>query len=420
MTINITKQQTLFRIFFTNFLDMLAFGMFLPILPFLFSTDETGIFKEFYSLEMLTLIYGLLIGIVGIGAFLGAPLLGALSDRVGRKKILLLANAVNVVTYSLLALGVGWASLFIIFIARILGGFFGNTNMIVQSCIADVSEEDEKAKNFGITGIAFGLGFVVGVLIVVLLSPFSWFSYPLVMMIAAFLNVVNMGYLWFYMPETLGTSTNKPIYLWTGLDNVRKAFGQEQYRLMFMVIFMLTIAFTFFSQFFQYYLIEQFGFDVEQVGQVFMFVGILIALTQGVFIRPISDRFSPVQVLNVTIVMLAISYLLLLIPNSVLGLYMVIPVFIFFQGITFPTTLAIVSNLANKKVQGEVIGINQSVQALANAIPPILFGFAVGMKVSFPMWFGAVCTFGAWAIFNQFKAVYKRDLAIEKEGVVAP
>ena len=398
----VTTKGVLFKVFLTNFLDMLAFGLIIPVLPFLFSTDDTSLFKGLYPEQILTLLYGLMMGSFSIGLFFGAPLLGAVSDRIGRKKVLAFAYCINIAGYLTLALGTYWISLPLLILGRFFPGLLGSTLITIQSSIADVSDARSKAKNFGITGIAFGLGFVSGVSLMVLFSSTPGFSFVSAFIIGALINLVNLLFLLAFYPETLLQRKSGKIYLWTGFQNLKKAFSDDRFRLIFMVIFMLTIGFSFFTQFFQFYLIVKFGFDVQQVGLIFMYIGLLIAFTQGVLLRPISNNFGPRQVLMVSVICFAASYLLILIPQKAGWLYVMMPFLVFFQGITFPTSLAIVSNLADADVQGEIIGINQSVQAFANAIPPIIFGFAVGFNVSFPLWFGAACTLIAWIVFLRF------------------
>ncbi|MFK7905220.1 MAG: MFS transporter, partial [Chitinophagales bacterium] len=235
------------------------------------------------------------------------------------------------------------------------------------------------------------------------LSGFEWFSYEIAFLLGALLNFSNIFYIKFFFPETLKIKAPvQKISWWTGIQNAKKAFTYPQFRLIFMVIFMLTIALAFFSQFFQFYLIEEFEYNVQQVGLIFMYIGVLIALAQGVLLRPIANRLLPEKILSWSIPFFGLSFLLVLLPQSTLFLYLVLPVMIFFQGITFPSSLAVVSNLADDSIQGEVIGINQAIQSLCNALPAILFGAAVGMNVRFPMLFGAVCCFIAWLIFLKF------------------
>ena len=403
MTNSKNDRHTLFRVFFTLFIDFFGFGLIAPVLPFVFSMDETGLFRGHYAPETLTFLYGIVIGGYSLGALFGSPILGMVSDWKGRRKILMFANLMSGIAYWIAGLGIFWVSFWFIFAGRMMSGILGTTLNTVQAALADVSDEKSKAKNFGLTGVAFGLGFVAGVACMVMLSNFEWFSYDYAFFLGGILNFCNIVYIKFIFPETLQTKAPIRKISWlTGLQNAKKAFIYPSFRLIFMVIFMLTIALAFFSQFFQFYLIEEFEYNVREVGLIFMYIGVLIAVAQGVLLRPIANRLLPEKILTWSVPLFGLSFLLILLPKTTLLLYLILPVMIFFQGITFPSTLAVVSNLAKDDIQGEIIGINQAIQSLCNALPAILFGAAVGVNVRFPMWFGAGCCLIAWLILLKF------------------
>ncbi len=187
----INNKSVLFKLFLTNYIDMLAFGIFVPIVPFLFSDKAPGIFFDSYNQQELKVLYGWLLAVFSICSMIGSPLIGAASDKLGRKKLLAFAYTINSISYVTMALGVYGVSLFMLFIGRIIPGLVGNTQITIQSALADVSDERSKAKNFGITGISFGLGFVSGVLIFIVLRKFGY-SFTQAYLLAAFLNFTNL------------------------------------------------------------------------------------------------------------------------------------------------------------------------------------------------------------------------------------
>ncbi len=165
---------------------------------------------------------------------------------------------------------------------------------------------------------------------------------------------------------------------------------------------MLTSGFIFFTQYLQFYVIDKFNFDEQQVGLLLIFLGLLIALVQGVFLPPISKAMPPKKVLLWSIPLFSISFWLLLLPQTAFWFYLFAPILVFFQGITFPTTLAVVSNMADETIQGEVIGINQSVQATSNWLPSATLGFLVGWNIDFPLWFGGAICLASWFVYLFF------------------
>ena len=156
------KKFSIGTIFFTVFLDLLGLGIIIPILPALLLDPINGILKVTYSFSTRTLIYGFLIAAYPIAQFFGAPILGALADQKGRKKLLLLSLVGTVGGYAIFILGILTSNLYLLFLGRIVDGFTGGNISIAQSAIADVSTPETKSRNFGLIGMAFGLGFIIG------------------------------------------------------------------------------------------------------------------------------------------------------------------------------------------------------------------------------------------------------------------
>ncbi|MGB1242811.1 MAG: MFS transporter [Chitinophagales bacterium] len=198
MTNNKNDKGVLFRVFFTLFIDFFGFGLIAPVLPFVFSMDETGLFRDSFPPETLTFLYGIVIGGYSLGALFGSPILGMVSDWKGRRRILMFANLMSGIAYLTAGLGILWVSFWFIFLGRLMSGILGTTLNTVQAALADVSDEQSKAKNFGLTGVAFGLGFVTGVACMVLLSGYEWFSYEIAFLLGGILNFTNIFYIKFF------------------------------------------------------------------------------------------------------------------------------------------------------------------------------------------------------------------------------
>ena len=170
-------------------------------------------------------------------------------------------------------------------------------------------------------------------------------------------------------------------------------------RVMFIVVFLLALGFNFFTQFFQVFLIQKFSFNQSQIGDFFAYVGLWIALTQGILTRLLSKFFSPKQILPFSILALSIAFVALLAPNKSMYIFFIVPFVSMSQGLTFPNSTAIISNLSGKESQGEVLGINQSMQSLAASISPLIAGVIVSLNRIFPILTASIITFVAWVVF---------------------
>ena len=394
------------------FLDMMSFTLMIPIIaPLLL--NSTTLLSYTTGLWMRTFLLGLLLASYAIAQFFGAPMLGALSDRFGRKKMLLLSLAGSLVSYLAFGLGIAYNHLWLLFFSRSLAGFLGGNISITLSAIADVSDQQEKARNFGWIGVAFGFGFIIGPFIGGKLADptlVPWFTYATPLWVASGLATMTLILCAIFFKETLTTMRNTPVSALTGFRNIRKAFYLPNLRVMFIIVFLLTVGFNFFTQFFQVYLIQKFSFNQSQIGDMFAYAGLWVAISQGFFTRPLSHRFRPDQILRWFNLICDVAMALLLVPESVAWLLIIIPFVLIAQGVIQPNALAIVSNLSDKDSQGEVLGINQSIQSLGMAIPPIIAGLVVSIQMALPMIVGSALTFLAAFIFILFYRQEKEKL----------
>lgn len=404
--------KSLFILFCIVFLDMLGVGIVIPILAPLFLDTAGGIFSSPVPYTFRTVLFGLLIASYPFAQFFGAPLLGGLSDRHGRKNLLILSLAGTCVGYAVFALGIMMHNIYLLFASRILSGFTGGNISVALSSISDLSSPKEKAHNFGLIGMAFGLGFIVGPYVGGKLADpavVSWFTYATPFWFASILSLLNIIAVWFIFRETLRHKSRVPLSIMTGFHNIHKAFSLPHLRVLFFVVFLITFGFTFFTQFFPVFLIERFQYTQSDIGDLYAYVGVWIALTQGVLVRYLSRRFSSQQILAFSIFFLGCIFPLIVYSPTPMFLLFVLPLLAIANGLTHPHTTALVSHLSDEKSQGEILGINQSILSLAQAVPPVIAGFVVSFHPSMPLFVAAAFTLLAWLVFVLFfRGAHKR------------
>lgn len=409
----------LLAVFITVFIDMLGIGIIIPITPNLFLNPAQSILPPDFSEHSRNILYGFFAATYPFFQFFGAPILGTLADRFGRKKILQISLVGTFIGYVLFAGAINSKLLWLLFLARALPGFTGGNISIALAALADVSKPDEKAKNFGIVGMAFGLGFILGpTLGGILSSPsiVSWFSPATPLYFTAIITVINMIYVYKQFPETFTPVATKGLSIFTGINNLKKAIRMENMRVILLVIFFQAFGWSFFMQFNQVYLIHKFHFTNAEIGILFGYIGIWIAITQGGITRQIAKYFIPSQVLRVALFGLAIAILAVLLPDKPWLLYLCNPFIAIFQGLAQPNQTSIVSSLASKDSQGEMLGIQQSMQSFAFTIPPIMAGFMLNFDVRLPMVVAAFMTLMAWGVFFFF---FKTEAAPEVSATLA-
>lgn len=407
------KNYSLIPVIFSVFISLLGFGIVVPVLALLFLDPINGIFSLAVPESTRLLLLGLLLAAYPAAQFFGAPIFGEFSDHYGRKKILMIALSVTCLGYLIFGIGVVTKNIWLLFAGRIIDGFTGGDVSIAMSAIADVSSPRSKARNFGFIGMAFGLGFILGPAIGGILSSgdFSrYFNLATPFWFAAALSFINVFFILFMFKESLKHKRKGKIK-WNGsFVNIYRAFQIEKLRTMFVVIFFLTIGFTFFTQFFQVYLIERFVFNETQIGYMFAYAGLWVAISQGIILTKLTKRFHLKSILVVALFLLPFALLSLLMPERAKILYLLLPFAGMFYGLSQPVAVAIISNSAKKDSQGEILGINQSVQSLAFIIPPIVAGAVSSVHVTLPIIIGSISALFAWIVFIAFYKPGKKGM----------
>ena len=401
MTEQSPKRNPIFAILLTVFVDFLGVSLIIPILaPLLLDPGDMLVGME---PESKNLVYGSLIACYSFFSFLFAPLIGMLSDRFGRKRTLAYSLFLTLGGYLVFASGIYTGQLWLLFLGRSLSGIAAGNISVLYSAVADISAPEDKAKNFGLIGAAFGLGFIIGPVIGGTLANselVSWFNYSTPFLFAAGLVFVNICLVWLGLPETLKELNKEArINLGSGLVNIKKAFSNPNLRSYFTVTFLISFGFTFFTEFFQPFLIDRYEWGEFKIGLLFGYVGIWIVITQAVILRVMNKKFKPKTLVITFLLLLPFSVLAMLLPQEGWGQYIVMPFIAITYGLIGPNISSMISNSVSGKVQGEVLGMQQSVNALALLITPMIGGYVLNWGVHIPVWLAGGSMILAWIAF---------------------
>lgn len=396
------RTRTLSIAFFTILVDMMGFGIAFPILPVLFSADG-GWFD--YSPTTLALLYGALQASFAIAQFFGAPVLGALSDRYGRRPVLQMTLSGATLGYLLFAYGIAEANLFWMFAGRIIPGFAGGNIAIVYSSMADLSDDSQKVRDFGLAGAGFGLGMILGPVLGGILSqpgylPISGFQVPFWGM--AILTGANLLFVTLFYKETIRKKSLASVSPFSGLQNVYNALKPGKLQKVFVTVLLHASGFSLFLMFIHFFLIERHGFQQSDIGYVFGYVGIWTVITQAFLVRPLASRLKPQRLVANVIIGFAISVVLLLIPEDPIWIYVILPLGTICQGLYLPNITAVVSDLSAEEEQGTMLGINQSLMAFSNALPPLIGGYLLTLGTEVPVIAAILLSTAGWVVFNLF------------------
>ena len=374
-----TAARTIPFIVATIFMDAVGFGIIMPVLPQL--VMEVGRIDLPHAIEI-----GAWIGLVmAVATFLASPVLGNLSDHFGRRRVLLLALGGLAIDYALLTIveTLPW-----LFVARALSGIFGGSYAAAQAAIADITKPEERARNFGFVGAAFGVGFVAGPAIGGFLGEISPRA-PFVA--AAILAAANMLYGYFIFPETLSPERRRafdwrranPLGAW---KTMRALAGMDGVAA---VLVLWQIASLVYPMTWSFYCIAQLGWTPGMIGASLAAVGVMIALGQVFVVGPAVARFGERDAATLGIFVAVVVYVGYAFTTSTIGAFLLlIPVAL--QAPVQPSLMAMMSRRATAETQGEVQGISAMAMGLGQLFAPLLltgtmaYFTAEGAPVHFP------------------------------------
>ncbi len=395
----LNPRKILGRLFFIVLLDMIGLGIVIPFLPIIFHLQT--FFPPDFPVTYQNIILGLLLTAYPLFQFLGSPILGRLSDRHGRRKILLLSLAGSFVGYLIFPMGIALSSVALLFLSRIVDGFTGGNISVAMAAIADITpEEKQRVKNYAFIGVAFGLGFILGPALGGILSDSSispYFSIQTPFYAAAAFTLLNM-FLVAQLPETLQQRSHRKINVFTPFTGIRKAWTIQLLRPVFASLFLANMGWVFFENYFQVFLFNQHHFEPRNISYFFAYLGVWIVFSQGFVVRRVSGHFRPLQLLRTTLITTAaLLVLVVLVPKQ--WLYAVLPLLALSYGFTQPNFTTLLTGRVAEDSLGEVLGIRQSFVSLAHIIPPAIGGVLLNFHLRAPIITGAVVIALGWAVF---------------------
>ena len=343
-------------IFVTVFIDLLGFGIIIPLLPF---------YAESFGASAFTI--GLLGTSYSLMQFLFSPIWGRWSDRIGRKPIILVGLMGSCLSYLALALAF---SLPMVFLARIIGGIAGANIPTAQAYIADVTTKENRARGMGMVGAAFGLGFIFGPAIGGLLSHFSpqtpmWF--------ASALCLANFIAAWLLLPESrIASDDTKHL---GRMEAFRHALAKPTLVIVLAVSFLVTMAFSWFEATFALFSEATFGYTAATIGFVFTFIGIVLSIVQGVLVGKVVKRIGERRLIPMAICAIALGIGLLPFAWNVATLLGALGVLAVGMGFNSPACSSMVSRLSSADDQGGILGLASSIASLGRVIGPAFGGF---------------------------------------------
>ena len=386
-----TDYKSLVLLGLAVFIDLLGFGIVIPVLPFFV---EKGLGGTPFD-------YSLLVGIYSFMQFLFAPVWGGLSDRIGRKPIIIVGLFGSSVGFFLFGIS---THLWMLYVSRILGGFFASATLSTsQAFIADTSAPENRAHAFGIIGVAFGMGFTFGPAIGGILTTQSIFGisgFALPAMFASMIALINMISAAVYLPESLPKSLRGTIHekRTLSISNIRKVVSIPQVGSMIGILIVLfatfNLAFSMFETTFPIFAIQvNSTINTETIGELFFFIGIIIVLVQGGVIRPMVKKYGERVTMLIGMAILLIGYLVIPYMFDVPGMAIVLVPFAIGEGLITPSLSSLLSKEAPLDKQGLILGLNQGISSLMRICGVLLAGILFTFYFQLSYWIGSIILF---------------------------
>jgi DHA1 family tetracycline resistance protein-like MFS transporter len=408
------KNKRLVPIFIVVFVDLLGFSLILPLLPY---------YAESYGASAS--LVGLLVATYAAASLFGAPLLGRLSDKYGRRPVLLISVIGTMLGFLLLGFAepvgrtlAAWFSLSsaeplilaVLFFSRFLDGLTGGNISVAQAYISDVTDKQNRAKGLGLIGAAFGLGFIIGPAVGGFLSTWSYSTPAFAAAVLAFLNVLSI---YFWLPESLTVSqrqeareARKPGF---SVEALLAALKRPVVGPLLIVRFFFGLAFATFQTIFALYAQYKLALTPQAVGYILAYVGVLSVLVQGVGIGLLSKRFTENQMI-ITGLWLMTAGLLgwAFTPNVIVLLIVMLPLALA-GGVLNTVINSAISKAVNVDEIGGTLGISASLESATRVISPTIGGYLLQQ-------------FGTWApgIFSALIMSYALWLAYQRIVTVPP
>lgn len=376
-----TVRARLGVIFLTVLIDLVGFGIILPILPYYAQRFGVGAFG-----------FGALIGIYSLMQFVATVMLGRLSDRVGRRPVLLVSILISLLGYLVFAFA---GSYLVLFAARMIAGLSAGNISVAQAYVADVTSPAERSKGMGLVGAAFGLGFVIGPAIGGLAGHYG--GPRAAGLVAAGLCAVNFGSAYGILAESLPFAHRVARRLFD-VDHLVAGLRDARLGPVLVIFGLVPFAFSGYVVALPLYANERFGWGERELGWLFTLIGVVAVVVQGYLFaklaRHLGDRKLVIAgMLGMAIPIAAVPYV-----HSAAGLYSWVIVLAFAHSIASPALNGLISSYAGVTEQGAMLGAAQGLTALGRFSGPLVFGQVYDGLSAWAAFTGAgLVMLGAWA-----------------------
>ena len=412
------SRKVFFPILAVLFLGYLGFSLALPLFPPLFMDPSRGFLPASTPYALRSILLGILFSMYPLGQFIGAPILGKISDKYGRRPTLLVSLLAIIPAYIGCALSIAYTYPLLLFLGRFLVGLFEGNVVIAQAAVADISENQAaKTKNFGwlisFSSIAFFFGPLLGSFLADA-KLVSWFRYDTPFWVATFLVLLGFFVVLLFFKETGQKNKTQVIKIKTVFLSFFEGLSLPGLGQLFFAHLLVFSSMFFFFNFFSASLVSRFDFTIIQLGQTNAYLSLFLIFSPMIF-KQFARYIPPHQTLIVGAFGIGLSLLFFTLPWPPWSLLLILPFLGVSLAIGFAFPAILVSELVKKNIQGQALGTNLSIQVCSEALTALIGGMLFAMRSHLPFLVGVVCSWaGAVFLLRLFYKKKASGLSIER------
>ena len=381
------KTTLLLPLYFVIFFGFMGYSMMITIFTPMFLSPNYFLLPQETPLSERTILLGISLFLYPFGQFLSSPALGAFSDHFGRKKILLYSLLFTTLCYVVIAYAIKTNQLSLLFVALFFAGLSEGNVTIAQSAIADVTKNHERGKFFGYIYMSASLAYVAGPLLGGKLSDPQaepWFNPALPFWLICGLLFLTCLWVFVKFKETLVRESHATLHYFEALTNIKNVLSHRKFRYLFLTNFCLYLAIFGFLRSYPMYLVDEFHMDVSKLANYVAWVSVPIILVNAGAFSFLFKHTSPWKMSLFSALFLGIFLQILILPQPQEMLWVTLFLPSFFVATGLPASATLLSISANDREQGSVLGNNQSLQFLAEAVSGLIAGLiaAIFIKLS--------------------------------------
>ena len=360
------------------FIGFLGYSLMITILTPMILDDSGGILASLPFRVDRTIVLGVVLALYPLGQFFGSPVMGALSDRFGRRPVLLASLAVTTACYAVFAYSIEIKNLPLLMAISIITGLAEANIVIAQSSVADVSTADTRSRLFGYVYLSASSAYVVGPLLGGKLADPSiapWFGYATPYWAVFFLLIATLAFTFAVFRETHPLESRRAVSYTEAFTGLLRVFDPGRTRIIFLVNFLVYLAVFGFFRSYPMYLVDEYKMNVEQVSDFIAWVAVPIVLANLWITGFLAKRYPPRTIANYSVALFAVFMIAVVVPTDERALWVTLFLAGIALAVALPACAAMLSLMVSEREQGRVLGSNQSLQVGAEA----LSGFAAGL-----------------------------------------